>query len=122
VLAEAFTHSRYSYTEPGTLLPLGRDSVRKAAPIVLDLQNEFGLVFLQPDNRRFATRVAYDVCQSFLDHTKEVGFQIGRQTADILSDLQTGIDSCPSFKAFDIPTQSANKSEEIQHRRMQKIR
>src|SRR5262245_48055104 len=110
MLAKSLAHSWYSHTECGTLLVPGSDSVGKAAPTVFDLQNEFSLIFLQPDNRGLAARVTYDVCQSFLNHTKEVGFQLRRQSANVLSDLQAGLDAGPFFEPFDIPTQSADQS------------
>src|SRR5215510_3091304 len=48
MLAEAFTHSRYSDTEPWNFLVFRSDLVRKAVPAVQDLHCELGVGFRKP--------------------------------------------------------------------------
>src|SRR5262245_25631358 len=108
-LSKALSHAHNSDSWRRYLIP-GPPFLRNAAAFVCDLQDNCIAISCYTDDGAGASRMAMNICQTFLRHAKQRGFDIGRETPDISFDSKFYLNPAPLTKTSNKPLQGRNKA------------
>ena len=118
-LAKTLPHLLYSGVRPMFYVWLPLKTRRNTPlPVVFDLESHIGTAAFQTNAGGLASRVVCDVGETLLDHAKEVGLHLARESPDFARNRQLNLDPASLGETFHIPAQCRNDSEIVQRRRL----
>ena len=120
-LPQALAYSKKTNADGGVLPASGESLGRNAASVIDDFQVNLTVLDTKTDNGRRTSRVTVNVGEAFLNHAKYSGLEFGRETLQGRRQVKFDIDTASLREASDKPTNGGQKSDLVEHGRMQQV-